>query len=341
MNILVIKPSSLGDVIHALPFLSAVKSSFPSAQIDWVIGKSFRGLLEGNSLIEDLIVIDKDSWKRISRLPATIRELRALNNRLRAKRYDAVVDLQGLLRSGLMAALARTPLKIGFADAREGSRVFYDRKISSDSAVHAVDRCLEAASILGAKPSGVRFPLTIDEKAGQRVEELTAGIDDYIMVVPSSRWKTKQWPPANFASVLSRIDMPVVMTGTRSDSHIAEEIMSLASATKIMNLCGRTDLKELVALTGRASVVLTNDSGPMHIAAALNRPIVAIFGPTDPEKTGPYGWKTSKHIKVVRANVPCSPCRRKSGCPDFRCMEDIQPERVINAIKDLTGDRND
>ena len=337
MKILVIKPSSLGDVIHALPFLDSLKRSFPSAQIDWIIGRSFRGLIEGNPLIEDLIVIDKDSWKHISRLPATIRELKALNRRLRAKRYDAVVDLQGLLRSGLMTALAKTPLKIGFADAREGSRVFYDRKISTADAVHAVDRCLEAARMLGAKPGRVRFPLMIDRAAEQRVDELVSGIDDFIMVAPSARWKTKQWPPENFASVMSRLQASFVITGTRADNRIAGKIVSLAGKAKIVNLCGRTGLKELIALSKRASAVLTNDSGPMHIAAALNRPVVAIFGPTDPEKTGPYGWKSAKKIRVIRASVPCSPCRKKSDCADFRCMEEIRPDSVLKDVKEVTG----
>src|SRR4030067_3567056 len=145
MKILIIKPSSLGDIIHALPFLKAVKDSFPEAQIDWVISKNLRGILEGNPLIHKLITFDKDSWTDIKRLPQTLSEITNLRKALKSRRYDLVVDLQGLLRSGLIAFCTPASAKIGFDQAREGSRYFYDKKIPNGGAVHAVDRWLEIA----------------------------------------------------------------------------------------------------------------------------------------------------------------------------------------------------
>jgi heptosyltransferase-1 len=128
MKILVIKPSSLGDVIHALPFLDAVKEHFPDSEIDWVISKNLRGILEGHPMIHELLTLNKDEWKSIRNIPRTASEISALNRRLKSKHYDIVVDLQGLLRSGLIAFSTPTTLKVGFKDAREGSSFFYDKK---------------------------------------------------------------------------------------------------------------------------------------------------------------------------------------------------------------------
>jgi ADP-heptose:LPS heptosyltransferase len=138
MNMLIIKPSSLGDIIHALPFLKAVKDKYPVSRVDWVISKDLRGILEGNPLINELIVIDKDTWKSIGRVPCTLKELLALRKTLKDRHYDIAADLQGLLRSGIIAHFTNAPLKIGFEEAREGSRHFYDKRVSTEGISHAV-----------------------------------------------------------------------------------------------------------------------------------------------------------------------------------------------------------
>ncbi|RJQ57075.1 MAG: lipopolysaccharide heptosyltransferase I [Nitrospiraceae bacterium] len=340
MKILIIKPSSLGDVIHALPFLKAVKGSFPEAQIDWVISKNLKGLLEGNPLIHELIALEKDSWKDIKKLPRTLSEINDLRKSLKSKRYDVVVDLQGLLRSGLLASFAPSSLKIGFENAREGSRFFYDKKIPVNGAVHAVDRCLEIAGAMGVKPGKIEFPLYTDEKARDKVRQITGNIPEYILIAPSARWDTKRWPAVYFASLVKKITLPCIIAGVKGDRALAEEIIHRSQSTEhrtqtatIVNLCGRTNLKELVALIDGAKAVVSNDSGPMHVAAALNKPVVALFGPTDPEKTGPYGWQKKKNMKVVKAGVPCSPCRKKK-CRDLVCMKNISVETVFEALKE-------
>ncbi|UCD34863.1 MAG: lipopolysaccharide heptosyltransferase I [Nitrospiraceae bacterium] len=332
MNMLIIKPSSLGDIVHALPFLKAVKDSFPEAQVDWVVSKDLMGVLEGNPLIHRLIPIDKDSWKRAGNLLRTVKELSSLRKTLKTGQYDIVVDLQGLLRSGLIGFFTPAAKKVGFADAREGSTFFYDTRVETPSPAHAVDRSLAAARAVGAEPGKALFPLQTGQKAQERVRQLLGGIKDYAVIVPSARWESKRWPAEKFASLTEKIGITSVVAGSRGDAAIAESIRSHSSGT-VIDLCGRTNLQELVALISGARALISNDSGPLHIAAALNVPLIAVFGPTDPAKTGPYGWQSNKKMKVVSAGVPCSPCRRRT-CRDMRCMGEISAEDVYQALKE-------
>jgi lipopolysaccharide heptosyltransferase I len=355
MKVLVIKPSSLGDIIHALPFLNALKGTFPDASVDWIISKNLKGILEENPLINELIIFSKDDWKNLKTLPRTMSDISLLRKKLQSQHYDIVVDLQGLLRSGLIAFLTPTPLKIGFEDAREGSRYFYDRKISANKSLHAVDKCLEIAKEIGAKIKSVHFPLHVSTTAKTRVKELLGDISEYVVIVPSARWITKRWPAEHFASLINKMTIPCVITGGKGDRVIAKNIISLSSkgsappagstlkkrvikaaeeqfSNNIINLCGKTDLKELTALIAGAKAVVSNDSGPMHIAAALDIPTVAIFGPTDPVKTGPYGWQTNKKLNVLKADVPCSPCRKKK-CNTFICTSQVTVGTVYDALR--------
>ena len=342
MKILVIKPRSLGDVVHALPFLNAVRESFPKAEIDWVISKSFKGLLEDNPLIDNLIVLNKDSWKSIRRLPKTLAEIARLKRHLKKKKYDFVVDLQGLLRTGLIAFSTPATQKIGFTDSREGSTIFYDKKVPADKSLHAVEKCLEAAKAIGAKPQKAKFPLYVSKDAKEKVRELLGDTKQYIVIVPSARWNSKIWPAEKFSALIKKTSLPCVIAGTKGDRKISEKI--IASVNKgggkkklneniIIDLCGKTNLKELIALLAGAKAVVSNDSGPMHIAAALNKPVIAIFGPTDPKWVGPYGWQTNKKLTVIRAAVPCWPCRNKN-CGNTICMEKISTNKVLKALKE-------
>jgi lipopolysaccharide heptosyltransferase I len=334
MKILVIKPSSLGDVIHALPFLNAVKEHFPDSEIDWVISKNLQGILEGHPMIHELLILNKDEWKSIRNIPRTAAEISALTRRLKSKHYDLVVDLQGLLRSGLIAFSTPTTLKVGFKEAREGSSFFYDKKVSVNGTFHAVDKCLEAAKAIGAAVTKAEFPIHVGRDARKKVRKLLGEVKNYIVVIPSARWITKRWPAENFAALISKISMPCVIAGSKADRELSQRIVAMSSGDTVIDLCGRTDLKELTALIEGARAVVTNDSGPMHIAAALDKPTIAIFGPTDPVKTGPYGWQKNRKLKVIKADVPCAPCRRKKGCTEFICMNRINAGEVYEALKE-------
>ncbi len=338
MKILIIKPSSLGDVVHSLPFLKAIKDTFQDAHIEWVISKSFKEILERNPLIDKLIVFDKDSWKKLRNFPKTAKDGVGFVKTLRAGRYDMIVDLQGLLRTGIMAFFASSPLKIGFKHAREGSRHFYNKKISVNGSLHAVDKCLEVAKSVGAKTNRVEFPFYIDDTERKIIRRLIGNLTEYVVVVPSARWETKKWPAENFGTLISRLSVPCIIIGSAADEETIRRVMAFSKG-KGINLCGKTSLKELLALIEGAKAMVSNDSGPMHIGAAMGIPVIALFGPTDPSKTGPYGWseirseQKGEKLKVLKASLDCSPCFRKK-CKDPLCMRNISVETVFKEIKE-------
>ncbi len=347
MDILVIKPSSLGDVIHALPFLKAMKDRFPESSVDWVISRGLEGLLTGNPLIRTRILINKDHWKNFREIPETVSEFSSLRRILRSASYDIVVDLQGLLRSAVIAWIAKGKETVGFTDAREGSRYFYTKKIPARSS-HAVDRCLEVAGSLGADSGHPEFPLYPSSKSIASVRQKAGGLKKYIVIVPSARWESKRWPAVKFADLAMRTSFPCIIAGSIHDRPMAEIIMKrisnkaagcrtdnpVSGSGEIIDLCGKTSLSELIALISGATAVISNDSGPMHIAAALDIPTVAIFGPTDPLKTGPYRWKTKSHLAVVSSGLQCSPCRKKT-CRSSECMDGISVSRVYSALENV------
>ncbi|MBI5142869.1 MAG: lipopolysaccharide heptosyltransferase I [Nitrospirae bacterium] len=360
-RILFIKPSSLGDVIHALPVLSAIRRSWPQAEVDWVIARGLEQIISDTAGINRLVVMDKDRWKRdgIRALPSIL----SFRDEIRRGRYDLAIDLQGLFRSAMVAFWSGAPVRIGFKKAREGAPFFYNRKVGYGDAVHAVDRNMKIAEALGLETRPVEFNLGVNADAAERVKALLAvcGINgDYIVVNPGARWESKLWPAERFGMVAKQLasdtGLPVVVTGAASEAGIADAVCR-ASGGAATSLAGKTGLKELVAVLAGARIVITNDSGPMHIAAAAGTPVVAVFGPTDFTKTGPYGTMSAKtgpygpmsaktgpygtvsannsgpyglgHV-VVRANAKCAPCRRRS-CADWRCMTGISARDVLAA----------
>jgi len=320
-KILVVKPSSLGDIVHSLPFLASLRNCFPKAEIHWVVARGFEGLLEGHPMIDKLIVIDKDQWKKLSSAGATLRALRALHIGLKKEGYDLAVDLQGLLRSGLITKATGAPMRVGFKEAREGSTLFYTDKVEGGKGIHAVDRCLRIASYLSCDTRQVSFPMP--EKSYALPFE-----GDYAVLVPGARWKTKRWPTERFAQLAAKLSLQSVIVGAKSDARMASQIVE-ASHGRAVSLAGKTDLKELSGVIKGAKFVVTNDSGPMHFAAAHGVPVFAIFGPTDPAATGPYG---KGHTIITADRADCAPCRKKS-CSDLRCMESISVRKVLDAIK--------
>jgi lipopolysaccharide heptosyltransferase I len=333
-RVLLIKPSSLGDVIHALPVLSAIRRTWPQAEVDWVIARGLEQIISDTAGINRLVVMDKDKWRRdgIRALPSILR----FRNEVRRGKYDLAIDLQGLFRSALAAYWSGAPVRIGFKKAREGAPVFYNRRVDYGSAVHAVDRNLKVAEALGLETGPVEFNLGVNDDAAERVKALFAecGISgDYIVVNPGARWESKLWPAERFGAVAKQLaactGLPVVVTGAASEAAIAKAVCN-ASGNMAISLAGKTGLKELVAVLAGARIVITNDSGPMHIAAAAGTPVVAVFGPTDRNKTGPYGmWHA-----VVSAKPECAPCRRRS-CDDWRCMTGVSVGDVLAAATEI------
>lgn len=326
-KILIIKPSSLGDIIHGLPFLDAVKTAFPEAEIQWVVAKGLEGLLENHPMVSRLWIIKKDQWKNYKKIGETAAEIRGLFPRLKAESFDVVIDLQGLLRSGLIAYATRSPVRIGFSEAREGSSYFYNYKVEGGRDIHAVERYLKLASFIGCG-SDIRFPMPLVMET-EKVKAIKKELGAYAVMVPGARWKTKQWDAEKFGKLASMLDIKTVVVGSAADDEIAG-IIEGASNGKAVSLAGKTDLKELISIIRGARFAVSNDSGPMHIAAAANIPVVAIFGPTNPVRTGPYG---SRHI-IVQSDISCVPCYKKR-CKAMKCMSGVSVEMVCKAVKEL------
>lgn len=324
-KILVIKPSSLGDVVHSLPFLNALRDSFPKVEIHWIIARGLEGLLDGHPMINKLWIINKDVWKQIRGVRTTIKELRSLFKSLKAEKYDLVIDLQGLLRSGILAKATGAPARIGFKEAREGSRIFYTHTVNAGKDVHAVDRYLEIAKFLGCDISDIKFPFPLSFNSQLSTPNLQ--LEKYAVIVPGARWETKRWHPESFGQLASMMHVKSIVVGGESDADIAGIVVRNSDGNAI-SAAGKTTLKELIEIMRNARFVVTNDSGPMHIAAALNVPVFAIFGPTNPLRTGPYG---KSHV-IIRKGLECSPCYRKK-CKGIKCMEMIGAKEVADIIR--------
>ncbi len=345
---MIVKLSAIGDVVHTLPSLAMLRRCLPEARISWVVEEAAADLLVNHPALDRLIVSRRKKWladlkKGIITRP--FRELGAFVTELRAEKYDVVIDFHGLFKSAVIVALSGGRRKLGYKSLQEGTFLFYNEKIPEDMTKHAVDRYLDFVRYLveienlQCRDEAPTFTIAIGEKEERRINDLlTAGgatkqrpLSGFIAVSPVAFWPTKLWQDAKFAELCDRIQKElrtrVVLTGEKVEQ--VERIANLMK-TSVLNLGGRTSLRELAALYKRAALLVTTDSGPMHIAAAVGTPVVALFGPTDPSRTGPYGF----NHRIIQRKLPCSPCFRKQ-CTNPRCMAEISVEEVFAAVRDM------
>jgi len=337
--VLIIKPSSLGDIVHALPVLAALRASYPKAHIAWLVGVGFAPLLENHPMLDEVIPFDRQRFGRMLLSTRACRAFLELLIHLRRRRFDLVIDLQGLIRSGFLSWAAGGRQRIGFAAARELAALFYSRRVRCPGTPHhAVDRNLCIARALGLTVTAPEFPLGLHaeeiQAARLKLDRLAPSLGNgFIALLPGARWESKRWPARRWAELIGRISdeggPACVLLGAGADTEAAEQVLAHCSAP-VLNLVGKTGLRELVALLHLAQAVVCHDSGPMHLAAALNRPTVAIFGPTDPARTGPY----SPRARIVSAPLDCAPCRRRK-CPlkHGRCLADLPVEPVLAELR--------
>jgi len=326
-KILIIKPSALGDIVHTLPFLAALRSRFPRAAIHWVVARGLHRLLENHPLLDRLWVIDKDGWKKPGRLFTTLGEIAGLWRGLGREGYDLAVDLSGLFRSGLITAASRAKIRLGFSDSDEGSPFFYNDKIVGGGQIHAIDRYLKLAARLGCalpNPAEIAFPLPPFAENPPIMAELPAR---YLVMAPSAGKPANRWPAERFGQLAARLELPTVVIGGAGEAEIVAAVVRHAQG-KAISLAGRTGLTELMAVLKRASFMVANDTGPMHLAVALQVPVFAIFGPANPVRTGPYGGMHT----VIRRETDCAPCYRWQPCSHWRCLLDLEVDTVHDII---------
>ena len=294
-NILITKPSSLGDIVLALPALRTLRMSFPEAKISWLIRPEFAPLIENHPHLDEIITFDRKLLGKAWFHPGAFGALMSLIRKLRRSKFDVIFDFQGLFRTASLAWLSGCKLRFGMANARELATFFYTHKIPQNiECIHVVDYYLKIIRAAGARDYGVEFVFPKNPGAEDSVCRLLAsgGVKDhYAALIPGSAHQDKCWPTERFARlaemISSKYGLSIVATGSASEAKIINELKAKAGVP-IKSLAGRTSLSELVALLGRAGLVVSNDTGPGHIAAALGVPLVLIFGRTNPARLEPY-----------------------------------------------------
>ena len=345
MNILIVKLSAIGDVIHTLPALTALRRHHPDARITWLVEEAAADLVRGHRALDRVLVSRRKHWLQELRGPGrarSLREMRAFIRALRDTRYDLVLDFQALLKSAVLIALARGRRKVGFGPGlshMEHSYLFLNERIPAvDMEIHALDRGLMLLEALGIPRGPLSYDLPVGESDRLAADRLLRrhGIGasrPLVAVNPVAKWETKLWSPAAFARLADRLvhrcGAQVVFTGSGEDRPAVADILS-RMAFPAVNLAGETSLKTLAALYRRCRLLISTDTGPMHLGCAAETPVIALFGPTAPWRTGPYG---SRH-RVIRTGIACSPCFKRT-CPlgTGDCMRRIGVERVFEAAE--------
>lgn len=333
MKILILKPSSLGDVVQAIPVARLIKDHLPKAEIHWWLNSDLMPLLDEDPGIDRVIPFERRRWGRPSGLLLAAAEIR----RLRKERYDWILDLQGLARSALVGWLSNGGLFVGLDDRREGAPALHDISVPRPSeTTHAVDWYLSVLRRLEVPVhSDFQWMPEYRSAAGDIATQSGGSGTPWIAFQPGARWENKRWPPAHFAELASRLltynqDWRIVILGGKSDEGLGAKIQQSAG-NRVLNLTGTLSLPGMVEWIRRCSLLVTNDTGPMHVAAALGRPVVGLFGPTHPARTGPYGQTD----QVLNISLPCAPCLRpRCSHGDFMaCLTRISPERVFHAVR--------
>lgn len=331
-NILIVKLSAIGDVIHALPIAPVLKQQFPQAKITWVVEKPAYDLLTNNPYIDDIIIFDKPKFKSFIGLFTSGRNLA---KQLKDKKIELALDLQGLFKSSAIAYLSGAPKRLVYCNAREFSDKISQKVCGSNSDGHVVDCYLDVARALDCHVTEPEFVINITEKEAVLAEAITkqAGLDitkPYVVLIPGTNWPNKCWPPGKFAKLAEKLfehDIIPAFVGTNADKPAMGKITAKMTIPPV-DLTGKTTLKQLAHILKNALTVVAGDTGPMHLAAAVNTPVIALFGPTDPARNGPYG---TGHIVLTTAQS-CQGCWRRQCTEGKVCLDNISVNEVFGAV---------
>jgi heptosyltransferase-2 len=342
-RILVIQTAHLGDVVLSTPLLRELRRSHPDAHIALLTTSVGRDLLSGSRWLDEILVYDK-RWNRRG-VPSYLRMIR----RLLGSSFDVGIAAQRSIRTGMLLTFSRSRIRIGFRGA-PGAWA-YNRTVRRERGAHVVDRYLALAAPLGGEINADRGPkLEVDSGARRRVDRLLEGVGGdrargIVCIAPGATWLTKRWPADRFAAAAREVAFrgwTPVLIGSPDETSLCREVAEQSGETTL-DLAGSTSIPELVALIERSSLLVANDSGPAHIAAAVGTPVVQIFGPTVPE-LGYTAFGVPSRV-VEHPALECRPCHRHGPeqCPlgHFRCMRDIQTTSVLEAIGGLLPARDD
>lgn len=347
-KILIVKISSLGDILHSFHTVSLLKKYCPESEIDWLVNSAHQEAVAYCPYVSKTILFPRKELGKISTFPSTAL---SLIKELRKKRYDLVIDLQGLLRSAFFSWTANSPIVAGFAKPKEFlATFFYNRRIKICGAknMHVIEKNIRLVSQLLDVPfeiPEISVPVHIVHSESAKKKLSDKGISDgcgYFCIAPGTRWPSKQWPPEFFAKVANWIikknpDIKVVILGSQAEIPLAKTIEQIISPFVPVNMCGLTGIGEIFEIIRNASLLIANDSGPVHIASALGVPTIAMFGPTDPIRSGPYG----KIHRVFQPDISCIKCMseycKKNG---YLCHSAIDPQIVAECAIEKLSNKN-
>ncbi len=345
MNILIVKTSAIGDVTHTLPALNMLRENFPNAHISWLIEEAASDIILEHPALDRVLISKRKKWiqsilKGPNRLNA-IKSMYYFFKLLRDTQYDLLIDFQSLLKSGVLIGLTKAKRKVGFGKGMDHSEYSYIFLIERFPAVkmdnHAINRELQLLESIGIKGNRIEFNMPIQPESRKSVNKILENYaipysQQIVSINPQAKWDTKLWDSEKFSIVADWIaeqGFKIVFTGSSEDKDLNDVIINMMTYPAI-NLSGKTSLKMLAALFERSTFIVSTDTGPMHIGATVHTPVVAIFGPTAPWRTGPYG---DIH-KVIRTELDCSPCYKKT-CSSMECMKSISSQRVIQEIQKI------
>ena len=335
-SFLIVRLGSLGDVIHGIPVAAALKKEFPSGRVDWMVDPRYVELLDLVTCVDRRIGVDPRAIKQgesRERFRETMRELRGMD-------YDAVIDLQGLLKSAMLARSVRGRRTIGFPrkHLREQlARLFYTDAPDPGAATHVIYKNLALLAPLKVEDRRLRFPLRIPQNA--TIEQVARRFqpNGYVLINPGAAWPNKQWPPDRFGAVAAAIARDfgfrsLVLWGP-GEQEIAHDVVETSMGAAEMS--PPTTISDLIGISRDARLMISGDTGPLHIAAAVNTPIVALFGPTRPDRNGPWGL-----YDVAISRVQQCSCVYERQCkkPE-RCIDDISIAEVMSAVHTRMGVR--
>jgi ADP-heptose:LPS heptosyltransferase len=310
--------------------LSALRSAWPDAHLAWVVNKGLRGLLDGHEHLDEVIPFDRGA---VGFSPRGLATFASFARSLRERKFDLAIDLQGLLRSGLMTAATGASYRVGLAEAREGAGRFYSHRIATNpDTTHAVDKMMHLVASFGIEATPSFLPAISQQDHAWAVRSLLACAGPRLVVNVGARWLTKRWPPTRFAEVARRavaeLGASLIAVGAREDRALVEELKSVLGEIPILDLSGRTTLPQLAAVMSASDCVLSNDTGPLHLAAATGVRVVGVYTCTSPAKTGPYGIDAVS----VASKVWCAGSCVKT-CSRMECMGELTADRVYSAVR--------
>lgn len=339
---LIIKLSSIGDVVLTTPVAKALRGAFPDSYIAWVVEPKSKDIIEGNPYLDDVIVWERKASSGVSDVFSALSSLRPIVSSLRSRRFDVALDLQGLLRSAALARLCGAPYRVGFTNTREGAALLYNvRKPAGEGTIRGSQHYLSLLEMLGVHSADTDMHVPVQPEDREFASRLLADASRgkspgrVVAMCPATTWPQKHWTEEGWAgladALIANYDALPVFLGSPANIPLFERIRSLMTGEPA-SAVGRTTLKQAAAIQELSDLVIAVDTGLMHVAAAVKRPVVGIFGPTR--------WKhleTEDNLSVLVKEFPCMPCLRHPVCRDFDCMRAITVDDVLSTVSRVLG----